>query len=306
MATREPDLAIRIRRAARSGIIAIERSARAACHAAVACGVAAGLFTSPPLARAGWVIDQVVREGNATSRQQLLFESDRMKTVVLDAGGQPLAAVIVDLGAQTITQVDYLGRHYVTATIDEHVRAAHQARQQALTELTEVTRQVERDTQDLPPSERAEIEGAMREQMKQAASSSLPCRSPRVELRKTGRREVIAGYEAVSHEVLVDGKRDSEVWIARDIGAWRELDARKVERFSMEIARLSACSEAGEVRRFRDGAALKLAREGFAMRTVVANGGATQQVVKADQRPVPAEEFEPPNGFARSALSLPR
>jgi hypothetical protein len=279
---------------------------RAARRAAVACGIAAGFVMSPLSAHAGWIIDQVVREGGMTSRQQLLFQSDRMKTIVLDASGQPLAALIVDLGAQTITQVDYLGRHYVTATIDEHVRAAQQARQQALSDLTEVTRQVERDIRDLPPSERAEIEGAMREQMKQAAASSLPCRTPRAQLRKTGRREVIAGYEAVSHEVLVDGKRDSEVWIAPGIGAWRELDARKVERFSTEIARLSACSEAGEARRFRDGTALKLAHEGFAVRTAVANGGATQEVLKAEQRPVPPEEFEPPSGFARAALALPR
>jgi len=303
MTTREPDPAIRIRRSARA-IARFHGCALMARGATVVCGIVLALLTSPPSARAGWIIDQVVREGNATSRQQLLFESDRMKTVVLDATGQPLAAVIVDLGAQTITQIDYLGRHYVTATIDEHVRAAQQARQQALSELTEVTKQVERDTVDLPPSERAEIDGAMREQLKQAASSSRPCRTPRAQLRKTGRREVIAGYEAVSHEVLVDGKRDSEVWIAPGISAWRELDARKVERFSIEIARLSACSEEGEVRRLRDGSALK-AREGFAVRTMVSNGGAAQEVVKAEQRAVPPEEFEPPSGFARAALALP-
>ena len=273
--------------------------------AAVICGLLAAALAGPAPAGAGWVIEQVVQEAGATSRQQLLFETDRMKTLVLDASGSPRAALIVDLTARTITQVDYHERHYVTATIDEHVQAAQQARQQAITALTEVTKQIRRDTQDLPPSERAAIEEMMRDQLKQAASPSPDCRTPRTELRRTGRQAVIAGYEAVGYDLLADGKRDSEVWIAPRITAWRELDARKLERFSGEMARLSPCG-AGRDSQRAGAAVLKLAGEGFAVRTVVLDGGTTQTVVRAEQRSVPAAEFEPPAGFERNPLALPR
>jgi uncharacterized protein DUF4412 len=275
--------------------------------AAVSCGILVGALAGASPAGAGWVIDQVVQEAGATSRQQLWFEADRMKTLVLDASGSPRVALIVDLTARTLTQVDYHERHYVTATIEEHVQAAQQARQQAIAELAEVTRQVQRDTQDLPPAERAAIEQTMRDQMTQAAAASPDCRTPRTELRRTRRQAVIAGYEAVGYDLLADGKRDSEIWIAPRITAWRELDARKLERFSSEMTQLAPCAGGRQSRRLGGGAAaLKLAGEGFAVRTVVLDGGTTQEVVRAEQRPVPAAEFEPPAGFERRPLALPR
>jgi hypothetical protein len=270
---------------------------------ACVCGILAGALAGAFPAEAGWVIDQVVQEAGATSRQQLLFEADRMKTLVLDASGNPRVALIVDLTARTITQVDYHERRYVTATVAEHIQATQQARQQGIAELGEVTKQIQRDTQDLPPSERAAIEKMLRDQMKQAAAPTPNCRTPPTELRRTGRRAVIAGYEAAGYDLLVDGKRDSEVWIAPGITAWRELDARKLERFSSETAQLSPCGR--ESRRLGGVGGLKLAGEGFAVRTVVLDGGTTQEVVNAEQRSVAAAEFEPPAGFERRPLALP-
>jgi Domain of unknown function (DUF4412) len=270
--------------------------------AVVVWGILAGTLAGACPAGAGWVIDQVVQEAGATSRQQLLFEADRMKTLMLDASGNPRVALIVDLTARTITQVDYHERRYVTATVGEHLQAAQQARQQGIADLGEVTKQIERDTQDLPPSERAAIEKMLRDQLKQAAAPTPDCRTPRTELRRTGRRAVIAGYEAVGYDLLADGKRDSEVWIAPGITAWRELDARKLEQFSSETAQLSPCGTESR----RGVAVRKLAGEGFAVRTVVLDGATTQEVVRAEQRPVPAAEFEPPPGFERRPLALAR
>lgn len=274
---------------------------------AVAASLLAGVLASAAPARAGWIIDQIVREAGATSRQQLLFERDRMKTLALDASGRPRVAVVMDLTARTITQVDYPERRYVTATIEEHVQAAQQARQEAVAQLAEVTRQLERDIKDLPPAQRAAIEQAMRDQMMQAASPPPDCRAPRTELRKTGRRAVIAGHEAVAYELLTDGKRDSEVWIAPRITAWRELDPRKLEQVSSEMARLSPCGSSREWHRLNGGSAfLKLAGEGFAVRTIVVESSTTQEVVRAEQRSIPATEFEPPVGFERKPLARPR
>ncbi len=60
-----------------------------------------------------------------------------------------------------------------------------------------------------------------------------------MEVRRTGQQATIAGYPAVRHDVLADGRLESEVWIARGITAWRELDPRRFERFTAEMAKLA-------------------------------------------------------------------
>lgn len=154
---------------------------------------------------------------------------------------------------------------------------------------------------EMPPEQRQMVEQMMRSQMGQAGQMALECGEPRIEVRRTGQQATIAGYPAVHHEVLVDGKLGSEVWIARGITAWREFDARKLERFAAEMAKLAGCL--GQ-RQQRAQAAWQAAAEGYAVRTVDRSGGVTSttEVVKAESRAVPAAEFQPPAGFARKTL----
>jgi hypothetical protein len=258
-------------------------------------------------AAAGWIIDQVVNDAGNTSRQQIILQADRMKTAILDPGGLPRVAVIVDLDAQTITQVDYQKRHYVTATVQEHIEMMRTAQRAAAAQMAEAMKAMKERTRDMPPAERKAVDEMLRAQMRLNGALPPECPTPRRELRKTAQRGTIAAYPAIRYDVLSDGKPDSEVWIAPDITAWQELDSRKLERFAAEMAKLSGCTGGrGSPRRRGLDPSVKLAGEGFTVRTVDRATGAIQEVVKAERRSLAPAEFEPPPGFERQALAPPR
>ena len=140
--------------------------------------------------------------------------------------------------------------------------------------------------------------------MPQAGSAPQECRTPKVEIRRTGQEATIAGYRTAQYEVLADAKLESEVWIAKDLTAWRELDPKKLQRFGTEMAKIARCAPGQSRAGF--GAAdqsMQLALEGYPVRTVSKSGGkVTTEVVKAATRALPAAEFEPPAGFTRRGL----
>ncbi len=245
-------------------------------------------------ASAGWVIEQAEKGGGEGGRQQVLVQANRMKTVMLDPGGKAAMAFILDLDAQTITQVDYQERRFTTATVQEYVQAIRGA-------MTAAMRQMEEALKRMPPDQRQMMEAMMRSQMGQTGPMGQDCREPRIEVRRTGQQATIAGYPAVRYDVLADGKPDSEIWVAPGITAWREVDPRKLEQVAAELGKLTGCGP-GQARRGLPGAdpAWKLASEGYPARTV--HGGGTIEVIRAESRAVPPGEFQPPAGFARKTL----
>ena len=224
-----------------------------------------------------------------SSRQQVILQGNRMKTTMFD-GGKPIGSSIVDLNSQTITQIDYPERHYVTVAVQEFA----QTMQMATTRMAEAMK-------DLPPEQRKMMEAMLRSQTSQAASSE--CRAPQIEVRKTAQQATIAGYPAVRFDVLADGKSAPEVWIAKGITAWRELDAQKLDRFAAEMTRLAGCPGQGRQGLPGTDPSWKLASEGYPVRAVDRGGrGGTIEVVKAESRTLPESEFQPPPGFARKTL----
>lgn len=254
-------------------------------------------------AAAGWVVDQAVKGPGEGGRQQILVQANRMKTVTFGPDGRPAHAFIVDLNAETLTQVDYGERQYVTATFQEYVQAMTGAVQAAAGHMAEARKQMEQALKDLPPEQRKMMEQMMRQQMPQGAGPGAGgCVEPRREVRKTGQQATVAGFPAVRWEVLADGKVESEVWVAPSLGVARELDARKLEQFGAAMSKVSACGPGQGAGRGTD-PGWKLAAEGYPVRTVVPGaGGATVEIVKAESRSVPATEFQPPAGFARKTL----
>jgi len=261
----------------------------------VAWSVLASVLIWTGQASAGWIIEQMEKGGGEGSRQQVMLQANRMKTTMYD-GGKPIGASILDLNSQTITQVDYPERHYVTATVQEYA----QTMQMALSQAAEAMKQMP-ELKNIPPEQRKMVEAMMRSQTSQAGSSE--CREPRIEVRKTAQQATIAGYPAVRFDVLADGKPGSEVWIAKGITAWRELDAQKLDRFAAEMTKLAGCPGQGRQGLPGTDPSWKLANEGYPVRTVDRGGrGGTVEVVKAESRTVQASEFQPPPGFARKTL----
>ena len=179
--------------------------------------IAAAALTWASPGSAGWVIDETVK-GGAGGRQQVMMQANRIKSVVFE-GGKPVSAFVVDLDAQTLTQVDYKERYYFTATVQEYVQTFRGAMSGAMKEMQEALKGMS-----------AEERKMMEQMMPQQAQPD--CREPRTELRKTGQQATVAGYPV-----------------------------RTVER-----------------------------------------SGTTVEVVKAESRAIPAEEFQPPAGFARKSL----
>jgi hypothetical protein len=271
----------------------------------VVCSILVSVFAWTSQASAGWVIDQVVKGVGEGGRQQVMLQANRMKTLMLGADGEPVTAFILDLNAQTITQVDYVKRQYTTTTVQEFGQMMQGAQQMASEHMTEAMKGMQEAMKDMPPEQRKMMEEMMRSQMPQAKPSPEECREPRIEIKKTGQQATIAGYPAVRYDVLADGKLESELWLATGITAWREMGPQKLERFGAEMAKLAPRCGPAQKRYglLREDPAWKLVSEGYPVRIVDRGGsGGTIEVLKAETRTVPASEFQPPTGFERKTF----
>ena len=257
---------------------------------------------------AGWVIDQDLRHTAGSQRQRLFMQANRLKSVVLD-GDRMSMAVIMDLDAQTITQIDYQQRAYTTATAGEYAELMRQGFQQmgqAMRGMEAQIKQMEAQLKDLPPEQRRQIEAMMRQMQQQRGEGKGPggaadCVPERVEVRRNGTSATVAGYASTGYEVLTDGTLDSEVFIAPAITAAREVDPQKLERMMREMLQaLPHCPPRGQM--FGADPAWKLMKEGYPVRTVEKDGRGIVEVVKAESRAIEAGEFQPPAGFVRKPL----
>ena len=273
------------------------------CYRMLAWGFGVALTALAGRAEAGWVIDQVVRGEGGGSRMQALIQANRIKNVMQGPDGGPAMAFIMDLNAETIAQVDHQGRRYRVATFQEYAQALRGVTQAVGGQLAEAMRQMREAMKDMPPEQRQAMEQMLRSQMGQAGGAPQECQEPRREVRRTGQRATIAGYAAERHDVLADGAPESEVWLAAAIDAWREVDLQKLERFAAEMAKAMPGCGKGLARFPGTDPAWRLANQGYPMRTVHHGAkGTTTEVTKAERRSIPAAEFQPPPGFARTTL----
>ena len=271
----------------------------------VPCSILASVLLWTGQASAGWIIDQVIKGAGEGARQQVVLQANRMKTVMLGEDADPFMAFILDLNADTITQVDYKKRHYITTTVQEFGQMMQGVQEAVSGHMAQAMKQMQESMKDMPPEQRKMMEEMMRSWMPKTEGAPQDCPESRVEMKKTGEQATIAGYPAVRYDVLIDGKPDSELWLAKGIAAWRELDPQKLKRFAAEMAKLAPrCGRGQRQRGFRgDDPSWKLAKEGYPVRTVHrSNGSTTLEVVKAETRAVPATEFQPPAGFTRQTL----
>jgi len=250
-------------------------------------------------ASAGWIIDQSIKSQGTESKQQIVMQANQMKTLMLNPEGKPEMAFVLDLNNETVTQVNYREGSYTTAKVQEYAQMIQVAMKNA-------TSAMDNALKDLPPEQREMMEKMMRSRMPQADKKSEACVEPRIELRKTGQQATIAGHPSISYEVLADGKPESEMWIAKNITAWKELDPKKLERLMTELAVAAPGCGTTQSRQagFGKDNAWKLANEGYAVKTVDRSGsGTTVEVINAEARSLPASEFRPPAGFTRKELS---
>ena len=159
--------------------------------------------------------------------------------------------MILDLNAQTITQMDYRKRQCVTATVQEYAQMIRDAYQTASEHMARRMHETQEAIKKTPPEQRKILEEMLRSQVPQGEPARQDCPEPGIELKKTNDQATIAGYPAVRYDVLIDEKLDLELWLAKGITVWRELDPKRLERFSVEMANLAPrCGRAKGRHRF--------------------------------------------------------
>jgi hypothetical protein len=247
---------------------------------------------------AGWVIDEMVRgSGSERHAQRLFLQSNQLKSVSL-AGGKPTQAMIMDLEAQTITHVDYERRAYMTATVREYADAMREGLQGSRDAMAQMQEQLKH----LPPEQRRQIEEMMRAQgAPRPGPSPSECVSSKIDIKATGKRMTVAGFEASGYEIFNNDVLDSEVWIAPAISAVREIDPQKLERMVKEMmAAFPQCPPKGQM--FGADPVWRLMKDGYPVRSTDKSHGHMTEVTKAESRSLGGAEFQAPAGFTRKTL----
>jgi len=238
-----------------------------------------------------------------TSRHRVFMQANRLKVVMGD-GVRESQATMLDLDAQTITQIDYPARTYTRATVAEYVdlvRHGWRGKGEATRQTLRAGKDLEERLRSLPSEQRRAVEAMMKPgEQPVAAMPPRPdhCGRDKVDVKTTGRRITVAGYAASGFLLLSGGRPDSEVYIAPDITAAREIDPDKLERIIAELVKaMPHCPPRGQM--FGADPMWKLMKDGYPVRSIGMQGGRMIEVVKAEVRPLGADEFEPPAGFAR-------
>jgi len=231
-----------------------------------------------------------------------MVQDNRIKIISFGADGNPKVAGIMDVGAQTFTHIDYGQHQYITATMQEYAQVLQGIRQALAPKIEEAMKKMQESVDKMPPEQRKVVEQTMKTQMEQLKQASKDCpEPPPVEVRKTDQRETVAGYSAVRYDVLTNGKPQSELWVAKDIPMGKDLDVKKLEQFSTQMAKLAACTSQGQGNLFHSDPIWKIANEGYPVR-IHSSDGRTVEVTKAESKAIPATEFQPPADFTKKTL----
>lgn len=257
------------------------------------CG---GLFVGAESALAGWVIDQVTKGSN--ERQQIIVQNNQVKISILDSNGKPEAVTLLDAEAQSLTIVDFQKRSYVTSTLQEYRELMTNIQQKVAPKIAEAMQKMQEQMKGMPLEQRKMMEQMMGSHMPQMNQAQNCAEPPAAKVRKTAQQDTIAGYSAVRYDVTVDGKVDSQLWIAKDITVGQELDPEKIERFRRELAMIAACRPMKQ-HAIGESQAWRLVTEGYPARMVDNESGRVVEVVKAEKRTVSAAELAPPEGFLK-------
>jgi hypothetical protein len=200
------------------------------------------------------------------------------KLMVVD---EESSRVIVDFAAETMTTVNKQARTFFTLTFDE-MRARMEAARQAM----------ELRTADLPPDAREALE-RMGQPVGERASA--------VEVAPTGKKETIAGYEAVEYGFTGNAAHGS-LWVSESL----PLPLGEVEK--------------GAFRKSMDGMqppnmllALAIAQtNAIPLRTVInvaigpSGSTSTNEVIEVQRTRVPADVARVPQGFRQVDPPAPR
>lgn len=247
---------------------------------------------------AGWILDEMEKENEILG--QVFIQANRVKSVILGSDRKPESAFIIDLEAQTITEVNYVERFYATGSFQDYAKAVRQTIEEARLATAQMMQTLQESLNSMAPDQRRATE----EMLQKETEPRQECREPRLETRRTSQQATLAGYPAVRYDILADGKPAWEYWIAKGITVSQELNPQKLAQFvAIWKTPGGPCGFGlGERGRFMADPWIQLLREGYPVRTVATDGDYTNEVVKAEHRPIPPAEFQVPADFTRKTF----
>ena len=250
-------------------------------------------------ASAGWVIDQVSQNGSDTDKQQMIFQDNKMKMVMFGENGAPENAVIFDVNAQTMTNIDYEQKRVMVGSATDFKKMM----QGAQSVMANAMQQMQAQMKNMPPEQRRMMEQMMKDRMPAMAAQKQDCpEPPQTEVRANGDTETIAGFATLGHDILENGKLKSQIWIAEDISIRDEFDVAKMQQLAEAMASARPCHARQQSGGFQNKGMWELAKQGFPARIMNKKDGDTLEIVNAEKRTVAAEEFTAPTGFRTESM----
>lgn len=247
---------------------------------------------------AGWVIDLIAQNGGHTNKQQMTFQDNKMKSVTLGENGVPENAVIFNVEAQTMTNIDYGQKRVMVGSAKDF----KQMMEGAQSVMANAMKEMQTQMKNMPPGQRQMMEQMMKERMPMAAQSQDCPEPPKTEVRATGDEETIAGFATSGYDVLENGQLRSQVWIAEEITIQDEFDLAKMQQLAEALASAQPCQTRQQGGSFQNKGIWELAKQGFPARIVDKKDGDTTEIVSAEKRTVETEEFTAPKGFQTQSM----
>ncbi|MGQ0794218.1 MAG: DUF4412 domain-containing protein [Deltaproteobacteria bacterium] len=241
---------------------------------------------------AGLIVDQVRYQAgsDAKTKGKILISNNKIKFV--EENGNTLA--ILNLNTGEMIQVDNRGRRYVVAKPEDYVKFFGEATARMKTEL-------EKQLAQLPPDQRAKIQQNMKAQGISFPGEDKPVK---LDLKKTGAVESIAGFKSNKYEVYEDGKLSEEVWVSAELGLDKELDMKKMADYMTEIKKATKQSSGLDE---QEKVFKTLYDSGFPTKTVShaigGQGSYIEEITKVSPGDVADGEFQAPAGYKKVTLT---
>ena len=162
-------------------------------------------------AQAGVVIQQEQRglgSSDTVQRVTLYIDAGKLRIEGASPTGDDFV-MIFDQARQTVWMVQPGKGTYIEMTASD-IQRMQQGMSRAMSQMEQAMKQMEARLADMPPEQRAMMEQMMKGRMTAPQSAS----APKVTTEVKSRGERVGPYTCTLYEVLTDGRRTSEVWVA--------------------------------------------------------------------------------------------
>lgn len=258
------------------------------------CLMAVSLLISSYQSYAGLIMERQTYEESGEKVNGTIYMQDN-KIKSFDEAGQ--FSAIFDLNTGEMIQVDNTTKTYSTTQAKDYFeyyqRYALKMKAAMLQQLSE-----------LPPDKRTHAEAMMHQQ-----GIDLPgynASASNIEIKKTGSKKKIAGYESVKYEVFRNGQMVEEIWTSNDERLQKEIDMSKMVDYLSELRQIEDnMAGRGSLNKNSEKAYIEVFSSGFPMKTIdypPTGDSIIEETVKVSKKKIDSKEFEAPKGYRKVSL----